>query len=60
MFSFNLNASCKFKNTTSNIKIHHPKSINVDIHVIEIFKTEIIIKNQKKTNEDAKIIKNRY
>ena len=32
MFSFNLNASCKFKNTTSNdeVKYTTQKSINVD------------------------------
>ena len=53
MFSFNLNASCKFKNTTSNdeVKYTTQKSINVDDiegHVIRIFKTETNHKKSKK------------
>ena len=49
---FNLNASCKFKNSTSNDEVKYTiqKSINVDDiegHVIRISKQKPIIKNKK-------------
>ena len=61
LFSFNLNASCKFKNSTSNDEVKYTiqKSINVDDiegHVIRIFKTETNHKIKKKY-EGLKIVK---
>ena len=62
LFSFNLNASCKFKNSTSNDEVKYTvqKSINVDDiegHVIRIFKTETNHKKSKKNCENLRIIK---
>ena len=52
IYSFNVNATCKFKNTTSNDEVKYTiqESINVnDIegHVIRIFKTETTQKSKK-------------
>ena len=62
LFSFNLNASCKFKNTTSDDEVKYTvqKSINVDDiegHVVRIFKTETNPKKSKKNCEGLRIIK---
>ena len=62
MFSFHLNASCKYKNTTSNEEVKYTiqKSINVDDikgHVIRIFKTETNHKKSKKNCEGLRIVK---
>ena len=62
IYSFNLNATCKFKNTTSNDEVKYTiqKSIKVDDiegHVIRIFKTETNHKKSKKNCEGLKIIK---
>ena len=62
LFSFNLNASCKFKNSTSNDEVKYTiqKSINVDDiegHVIRIFKTETNHKKSKKNCEGLRIVK---
>ena len=53
IYSFNINATCKFKNTTSNDEVKYTiqESINVDDiegHVIRISKQKQTIKNQKK------------
>ena len=62
MFSFHLNASCKYKNFTSNEEVKYTiqKSINVDDiegHVIRIFKTETNHKKSKKNCEGLRIVK---
>jgi len=62
LFSFNLNASCKYKNSTSNDEVKYTvqKSISVDDikgHVIRIFKTETNHKKSKKNCEGLRIIK---
>ena len=61
-FSYNLNASCKFKYLTSNDEVEYiiQEAINVeDIegHVIGVFKTETNHKNSKKNCEGLKIVK---
>ncbi|MFL2661834.1 MAG: hypothetical protein ACJ0G4_07855 [Alphaproteobacteria bacterium] len=60
--SFNLNASCNFKNSTSNDEVSYTiqESINVDDikgHVIRIFKTETNHDKSKKNCEGLKIVK---
>ena len=62
LFSFNLNASCNFKNSTSNDEVKYTiqKSINVDDiegHVIRIFKTETNHKKSKRNCEGLRIVK---
>ena len=62
LFSFNINASCKFENSTSSDEVKYTiqKSINVDDiegHVIRIFKTETNHKKSKKNCEGLRIVK---
>ncbi len=62
LFSFNVNAMCKFINSTSNDEVKYTiqKSINVDDiegHVIRIFKTETNHKKTKKNCEGLRILK---
>ena len=62
LFSLAVNASCKFKNSTSNDEVEYTiqKSINVDDikgHVIRIFKTETNHKKSNKNCEGLRIIK---
>ena len=62
IYSFNLNAKCKFKNTTSNDEVKYTiqESINVDDiegHTIRIFKTETNHKKPKKNCEGLRIVK---
>ena len=62
LFSFKLNALCKFKNSTSNDEVKYTiqKSINVDDiegHAIRIFKTETNHKKSKKNCEGLSIVK---
>ena len=65
LFSFNTNASCKYKNSTSNDEVKYTiqKSINVDDiegHVIRIFKTETNHKKSKKNCEGLRIVKTNF
>ena len=64
-FSFSSNASCKFKNSTSNDEVKYTiqKSISVDDikgHVIRIFKTETNHKNSKKNCEGLRVVKTNF
>ena len=62
LFSSNLNASCKFINSTTNDEVKYTiqESINVDDiegHVIRIFKTETNHNKSKKNCEGLRIVK---
>ena len=65
LFSFNINASCKYTNSTSNDEVKYTiqKSIVVDDiegHVIRIFKTETNHKKSKKNCEGLRIVKTNF
>ncbi len=65
LFSFNINASCKYINSTSNDEVKYTiqKSIDVDDiegHVIRIFKTETNHKKSKKNCEGLRIVKTNF
>ena len=62
IYSFNLGATCKFKNSTSEGEVKYTIQESIDVndiegHVIRIFKTETNHKKSKKNCEGLRVIK---